>query len=153
MSIDVLLTRLEGVRSTRPGHWIARCPAHDDRSPSLAVRQLDDGRILMRCFAGCDTGAVLEAIGLRFPDLFPQHLGEYGPQRRPFDPLQVLLALGRELLVCDLIVCDVEQSGIVTTEQRERLHVAAVRFSNVIAAMGDRPVPNEIRRIRQAVTA
>ena len=33
--------------------WMARCPAHDDRTPSLSIAQGDDGRVLLKCHAGC----------------------------------------------------------------------------------------------------
>ena len=39
----------------------ARCPAHEDGSPSLSLRLTDD-RILIHCFGGCETGAVLKAL-------------------------------------------------------------------------------------------
>ena len=45
MSADVLLSILEGVKRTGPGRWMARCPAHGDKSPSLSIRELDDGRV------------------------------------------------------------------------------------------------------------
>lgn len=73
MGVD-LLSRLSGVRSTGRDRWIAKCPAHDDRSPSMTVRQLPDGRTLMHCFAGCETAAILDALGLTFSDLFPEPL-------------------------------------------------------------------------------
>ena len=44
--------------------FTARCPAHDDRTPSLSVRAGTDGRVLLLCRAGCPTERVLEAIGL-----------------------------------------------------------------------------------------
>ena len=50
--MGTLLDRLEAVRETGSSRWIARCPAHDDSSPSLAVRELDDGRILLHDFGG-----------------------------------------------------------------------------------------------------
>ena len=40
-----------------------RCPAHDDRRPSLSVEQAGD-KVLLNCFAGCETADVLEAVGL-----------------------------------------------------------------------------------------
>ena len=49
--------------------WIACCPAHDDRSPSLSIRAGRDGRILLRCWAGCETAAVLAAAGLAWRDV------------------------------------------------------------------------------------
>ena len=39
------------------GGWMARCPAHDDREPSLSIRDADDGKVLVRCHAGCDQDA------------------------------------------------------------------------------------------------
>ena len=47
--------------------WSARCPAHDDRIPSLSLRDIDDGKVLVRCHAGCDQDEViahLKASGL-----------------------------------------------------------------------------------------
>jgi putative DNA primase/helicase len=67
-NIEVLLGRLEGVRPQGPHSWMARCPAHDDKDPSLSVA-LRDGRVLLHCFAGCSPEAVLEAVGLTWRDL------------------------------------------------------------------------------------
>lgn len=69
-----LLDRLDGVRQSGPGRWLARCPAHEDRSPSLSIRELDDGRVLLHDFGGCDTEAVLDALGLELQALFPDPL-------------------------------------------------------------------------------
>jgi hypothetical protein len=44
---------------------MARCPAHDDHEPSLSIRQADDGKVLVRCHAGCDQVAVIEALRAR----------------------------------------------------------------------------------------
>ncbi len=50
----------------------ACCPAHEDHSPSLSISEGDDGRVLMNCFAGCDTEAICSALGLTLVDLFEQ---------------------------------------------------------------------------------
>ena len=47
--------------------WSARCPAHDDRTPSLSLRDNGEGKVLVRCHAGCDQDEViahLKAKGL-----------------------------------------------------------------------------------------
>jgi len=50
----------------KTGHdWMARCPAHDDREPSLSIREADDGKVLVRCHAGCDQARVIEALRAR----------------------------------------------------------------------------------------
>ena len=44
------------------GGWTARCPAHDDRTPSLSICEADDGKVLVRCHAGCDQERVIAAL-------------------------------------------------------------------------------------------
>jgi hypothetical protein len=69
-------SRLEGIRPSGDG-YVARCPAHDDRSPSLSVSVSDDGKLLLHCHAGCDQQAVLDAI-----QATPQMLNPDREQRR-----------------------------------------------------------------------
>lgn len=45
----------------RNGSGMARCPAHDDRTPSLSIKAGEGGRLLLRCFAGCGFEEILEA--------------------------------------------------------------------------------------------
>jgi len=47
------------------GGWMAHCPAHDDREPSLSISEGDDGKVLVRCHAGCDQERVIAALGSR----------------------------------------------------------------------------------------
>ena len=68
MTIENMLSRLEGVRRTSSG-FMARCPAHDDKSPSLSVR-VGDEAILMKFWAGCELQSVTDAMGLKVSDLF-----------------------------------------------------------------------------------
>jgi putative DNA primase/helicase len=65
-----ILSRLSGVRRSG-SHWMARCPAHDDHTPSLSIAAGDDGRVLVTCFAGCETERVVAKLGLHMSDLFP----------------------------------------------------------------------------------
>jgi putative DNA primase/helicase len=69
VTIDDLLARFD--RKTRTGdQWLVRCPAHDDRKASLAVRS-GDKAILLNCHAGCTYEAVLAAMNLSTADLYP----------------------------------------------------------------------------------
>jgi hypothetical protein len=45
--------------------WIARCPAHDDRTPSLSIRYAEDNKVLVHCHAGCDQERVIAALRAR----------------------------------------------------------------------------------------
>jgi putative DNA primase/helicase len=42
--------------------WMAQCPAHDDRTPSLSIRDTDGGQVLVHCHAGCDQGRVIATL-------------------------------------------------------------------------------------------
>jgi hypothetical protein len=68
--VELVLSKLEGARPSGNG-WAARCPAHEDRKPSLSVAGGEGGRALVRCHAGCSTEAVCEALGLTLADLMP----------------------------------------------------------------------------------
>ena len=69
--IQRLLSRLEDVQSESQGKsWMARCPAHDDSTPSLHVTVDDHGDVGLYCHGGCDIKDVLKALGLKWPDLF-----------------------------------------------------------------------------------
>ena len=71
MSAHDIVSRLDHCRQSGRDKWLARCPAHDDRSPSLSIRDIGDGRTLINCFAGCGAVDVLAAIGLELSDLYP----------------------------------------------------------------------------------
>ena len=72
MSIDDFLAKLEGVTSDGKGGWMACCPAHDDHNPSMHVNVGADGRILVKCYAGCTTADICAALGLKVRDLMPE---------------------------------------------------------------------------------
>ena len=65
-----ILERFDKVRPAGRGTWNCCCPAHDDSSPSLTVTQ-EAGKWLFHCHAGCSTYDILEAVGLKWGDLFP----------------------------------------------------------------------------------
>ena len=138
---DALLSRLEKVRRTGPGRWIARCPAHDDRGPSLSVRELDDGRVLAHDFGGCSPDAVLDAIGLTFSDLFPERIGGrtcLKPERRPFPAADVLRCVAFE----SLVVWSAGRAALDGDPWRgaahERLVLACQRIGAALDAVGVR---------------
>lgn len=78
MTINEVLPKLQKVKSTKRGHWIARCPAHDDRSPSLSVSELSSGKVLIHCFTGCTYESIISALGIERRESFS----------RPFVPVR-----------------------------------------------------------------
>jgi hypothetical protein len=71
MKLEAVLDRLQVVRRNRDG-WIARCPAHEDRSPSLSIREGGGGRLLLHCFAGCSLESICSALGIHVGNLFTE---------------------------------------------------------------------------------
>jgi putative DNA primase/helicase len=71
VSVDRVLEAFKRVKRSGKG-WTAQCSAHDDHRASLSINVTNDGRILLHCFAGCTTEAVIAAAGLEWADLFPE---------------------------------------------------------------------------------
>jgi putative DNA primase/helicase len=59
--------RALGARRIGKG-WLARCPAHDDRQPSLSVGVGANNHLLVHCFAGCTFEAIRAALGGELPE-------------------------------------------------------------------------------------
>ena len=128
MSADKLLSRLQRVKRTGPGKWIASCPTREDKSPSLAIRELDDGTVLLHDFGGDSVEAILGAVGLTFDDLFPTQPGHFAkPTKRPFNASAVLSLVAFESSVIVLVVSDMVNGG-ADEDGIERLMVAAQRL-------------------------
>ena len=83
MSVDAVLMMLEGVKANGKGKWVALCPAHGDRTPSMGIKECSDGTVLMNCFAcGANGLEIAEAAGVSISELFPPDSGRpQGPTR------------------------------------------------------------------------
>jgi hypothetical protein len=127
-AINRVLDRLDGVRQTAPTKWRARCGAHGGKSLSLAVADVD-GRVLIKCFAGCDTAAVLAAAGLTFGELFDASLGDFKPAHRsPWNARDVVDLAVVEAHVVGLIASDIARRRNVSDAEWHRLSQAAGRL-------------------------
>jgi putative DNA primase/helicase len=70
MTLETVLDKLGARRNGK--EWIAKCPAHDDSTPSLGITEGDNGGVLLCCHAGCSTESVCAAMGIKLSDLFPE---------------------------------------------------------------------------------
>ena len=139
-NIESLISRLERVKRTGTGRYMARCPGHEDRTASLSVRELDDGRILLHCFAGCGVGEVLGAIGMTVNDLFPERIQSTTgkPERRPFPAADVIRALAFEVNVVAVVAADMAQGVVIDTKTKDRVLLAVGRINSGLDAAGVR---------------
>lgn len=132
MTPEEFVARLAKAKRTGNGRWIARCPAHEDRHPSLNVATGDDGKVLFICRSGCDQQAVIEAMGLQFRDLYPEPinripLAEY---QRAFPAADVLEALMDETTLVAVAASTVANGVALNDGDIKRLWLAYSRIEN-----------------------
>jgi len=125
--VDLILSRLDKVRQTGTNRWTARCPAHDDRGPSLSIAERD-GKILLHCFAECPPVSVVEAIGLQLSDLFPDPLERVSPGRKPIPARDILDCIALEAKIVYLVGQDIINDKPISAIDWERLKIAVRRL-------------------------
>jgi hypothetical protein len=121
----------------RNGSWTACCPAHEDKSPSLSIRETEDGRVLVHCFGGCDVSMVLAAVGMDLSDLFPDRPdwvdGHISKQVKPaFYASDLLRIASLECLVVMIAAYDMRRGKKLSESDMDRLQVAQQRIEEVI---------------------
>lgn len=165
MDVHELLGRLQDVTQTNSG-WVALCPAHDDRNPSLSVGVAPDGKILLHCFAGCPIERIVAALGLRMTDLFPEaRNGAVRNGRPPAKPrpLSVAALAKAKRLPADFLrslgLRDTPD-GVEIPYRNESGTVVAVRTRGRMSGRrrfwwrkGDLPIPYGLDKLREAQTA
>ena len=141
-ALETLLSRLKKVKGRRDS-WTACCPAHEDRSPSLAIRIVDDGRILLHCFANCAVQDIVGAVGMDLTDLFPpdEKRQFYDDPMKPIKPAFFATDLMRiihfESTILQIAAFDVSEGKELSEVDRQRVKVAheriteAMRYGNV----------------------
>jgi hypothetical protein len=135
-NVDALLSRLDKVRKTGRDSWMACCPAHPDKNPSLTIRETEDGRILVHDHGqGCSVHEIVAAVGLELTDLFPPRPAghRHAPERRPFPAADCLRAVAFEALVVSAAA-----AAILAGEpfDRDRLILATSRIQSALSASG-----------------
>ncbi|MGE3970707.1 MAG: hypothetical protein AB7E78_05055 [Porticoccaceae bacterium] len=136
--VEKLLPRLDKVKKTAPGKWLALCPAHADSRPSLNVRELEDGTLLLKCWSGCGAADVVEAVGLRLHDLFPRKL-ENRRALRPgerWTPRDALGGVAFEALVVAIAGEQLMQGNPLTRRDLDRVAQAAGLLRAAAAEVG-----------------
>lgn len=123
MSAIKLVSRLDHCRQTREGEWVARCPAHEDKSPSLSISESSDGRVLLHCHAGCGAIDVLTAVGLDWDELFPPSDRNYHAERKNYSRTV-------DELVVEIASADMSAGKSLTVDDRDRCREALHRLDN-----------------------
>ena len=130
MSVDTLLQRLTKVKGGK-GRWTACCPSHEDRSPSLAIRETEDGRILLKCFGGCSVREIVGAIGMDIGELFPpdDKLSHHKPRvKNSFYATDLLRVIEFESVLVSVAASNIANGVKLTDNDRSRLRQAQERI-------------------------
>jgi len=133
MNTQGVLDRLEHVTGGN-GKWMALCPAHKDRSPSLAINVTDD-RLLLHCFAGCETKYAVAAAGLDMSDLFHQKLTSIRlteGKRKRYE--EVLLSERIQVAVIDSAE---KNERSLTAKEKNRRHLGHQRISKIEGVLNE----------------
>lgn len=135
---ESLLHRLDLVKETKAGQWQALCPAHDDKTPSLAIKQTDDGTVLLKCWAGCGAADIVHAVGLELKDLFQvqtAHRHKRTPyyQRQNVNHRELLQRIHVDLTVVVIAAGDILR-GELNESDRPRIIEAYTRLQNILEA-------------------
>jgi len=135
--IGNFLNKLEKVQGKK-GHWTACCPAHADKNPSLAIRETDDGRILLKCFAGCSAYEVVSAVGMDLTDLFPKDQSfmpseKNKPVKRPFYATDLMKIIHFEALITSIAAFDMAEGRQISPKDKKRLKTAFTRINEAVS--------------------
>lgn len=135
--VDLLLQKLDKVKQTEHGRWVACCPAHEDKSPSLRIREVQNAEgediVLLHCFAGCSADEITGAVGLNLSDLFPPKpkTDEKKQSRlRPFMPPDVFELLLSETRLVYLMASDIRKGREISDKDM-------ARFEKTLAVLND----------------
>lgn len=142
MTIETLLSNLHKVKRTSNNSWMACCPSHVEKTPSLSIKD-DNGKILLHCFGQqCGVDDIVAAVGMDLQDLFPpsdnyDHSQEAYEARSKtkrglFPSSDVLSALEFESLVLVMIAKDMLDTGTVDQITKDRLWQCHLRISGAL---------------------
>lgn len=129
MPVTDLPAFLNGIRSVGTDRWVALCPAHDDRRPSLSLRLKGD-RWLVICFAGCELIDIVNSIGLEIADLFHhrQTRRSCAGERLRLSAAEQLELLEHEVSVVAILAADFLERRAITESHWQRLAQAVARI-------------------------
>jgi len=117
-------------RSGTDNQYMAKCPAHDDRENSLAIKIADDGRVMLHCFAGtCGIEDICSSLGITIDDLFPEkRLGILKPTGKVYNPYAILKTLKNESLLVAVAALELSKGNKLDKGDLDRLLLSVTKL-------------------------
>jgi hypothetical protein len=139
MSVDKLLNGLNKVKRTSNSSWMACCPAHADRSPSLSIKDTGEGKLILKCFAGCETIDVLGALGLDWDDVMPpkqqvERIQTVKPIKHTIYATDALEIVRLEAQIIVMAAMDISKGVKINDPEMERIKTAMTRINTALEA-------------------
>lgn len=131
------VNKLQKVQSRGRDSWVACCPAHDDKNPSLKI-DLKNDKILIKCWSGCDTESILGAVGMDFDDIFPdkpiyQRSSGKQPTLSSADALRIVK---NEARIIWMMANDIRRNKTINDADHARFLLAMNRVDEAMEAAG-----------------
>ena len=136
--VDILAelsTKLNKFRRISEGRYIACCPVHGDKNPSLGITLKDNGKWLINCLScGANGQAVCDVLGIDVTALFPPNDNpRYEKQPRiGFSAWQLLHAIQPDLVRLLVIANMLREIEALTEEDRAFIASLVIRLSDGI---------------------
>ena len=103
------------------GGWIDRCPAHDDKNPSLSIKETFDGVLLLKCFAGCSFEEIIEAASLKGDTLNgSQHAQNAYTRADAANDLSKRISMAKN--IWQARKCRESKSGDIQNQKKKQVH-------------------------------
>lgn len=138
--LDDFLSRLQKVRKTGATSWMACCPAHGDKNPSMTVSEGSDGRILVHCFSQqCGIDEIVGAVGLEVKDLMPENVGfqRAKPLRMKVNPRDALYAVRDDMTEALVYMKRMQRNEQISMDDSLRFSRIVGRLQIAIELTGD----------------
>lgn len=137
MPLHDLLNTLHQVKKTGPSRYIALCPSHTDKRPSLTITEKDDGMVLIKCWAGCGAAEILSAVGLDYAALYPARTDDHRGRaiKRPWNPADLLQIMAHEALIVAIGAAREANGHPPSDADRARILVASSRLQRAAEAV------------------
>lgn len=145
MTPEEFVSRLEKPRRSGTG-WLACCPAHADRTPSLTVTAGRNGGVVVHCFAQCSVEEIVAAVGLQLADLMPEDRPRPLLRGGRLPATMVLEAMALNATMVAILAADMAKGRQLTVEEKDKLFSIAGEFQDAIEVTGATKMRDEFMR-------
>lgn len=137
LPIDKLLSKLQRVTAKKPTKnglnlWLALCPAHADKTPSLTITECTDNTVLLKCWSGCTVSEIVRAVGLELKDLFKYESTNKQSNSSPsFKKLPSKQAIAHERLIIQVAQAQQNKGQLLNKADKQRYQLALQRLKRL----------------------